>query len=146
MTPAPGPLDDLEVEGHLIPAAELTWVFGPSGGPGGQHANRSQTRAELRFDLGRSSAFPAELRQRMLEALGARAVDGVVTVVADRTRSQWRNRQEATRRLRELLGRSMRTRPERRPTRPGPGARARRLEQKRRRGDVKRLRRRPDEG
>lgn len=137
-------MDDLAVGGYLIPANELAWRFDPSGGPGGQHANRSSTRAELRFDLTASAVFPPDLQRWMLERLGSRARDGVVVVVADQTRSQWRNRLAARRRLASLLEDSMEQRPSRRATRPTRAARARRLEDKRRRSERKRLRRPPD--
>lgn len=145
MTSPSQPGDDLQVGHHVIPASELHWSFGTSGGPGGQHANRSQTRAELRFDLSGSSAFPPELRSAMLERLGGRARDGVISVVSDETRSQWRNRAAVRRRLSDLLEDALRPPKTRRPTRPGRQAKARRMDEKRRRGDVKRLRRPPSE-
>ncbi len=137
--------DDLQVtEDLVIPAAELAWRFDAAGGPGGQHANKAATRAELSFDLGRSSAVDDAARWRMMRSLGGRASSGVVTVTVDDTRSQWRNRQLARRRLAELLRDSMRRPKPRRPTRPGPAARRNRIETKRRRSDTKRLRRRPE--
>jgi ribosome-associated protein len=136
--------DDLPVGGYVIPAAELTWTFGPTGGPGGQHANRAHTRAELRFDLATSEVFPGELRSHMLERLGRRIVDGAVVVSADESRSQWRNRQVARRRLQELLAESMRRPTPRRPTRPTSASRRQRVEDKRARGETKRLRRPPE--
>jgi ribosome-associated protein len=129
----------------VIPAAELRWRFDPSGGPGGQHANRSSTRVELSFDLRASSAPTEELRARMLRRLGERAPGGVVTVTVDESRSQWRNRVIARRRLGKLLADAgRRERRPRIPTRPTREARRRRLERKRRRGELKRLRRRPE--
>lgn len=139
-------MDDLAVTSNItIPAAELQWRFTPSGGPGGQHANRSATQAELIFDLGTSSAFSAETKQRMIERLGPRAPGGVVTIAEATSRSQWRNRQKAKRRLADLLVGAMRVDKTRQPTRPGKAVRGRRLEAKRRRSETKRLRRRPDE-
>ncbi|MFO7549646.1 MAG: alternative ribosome rescue aminoacyl-tRNA hydrolase ArfB [Acidimicrobiia bacterium] len=136
--------DDLEVGGHVIPAAELTWSFGPSGGPGGQHANRAHTRAELRFDLAASEVFPESLRTHMLERLGRRIVGGAVVVSADESRSQWQNRQTARRRLATLLSESMRRPAARRPTRPTRASQRRRVTDKRARGDTKRLRKPPE--
>jgi len=127
-----------------IPGEELTWRFETTGGPGGQHANRSHTRAELRFDLGASDVFDAELKERILARLGRRVHDGVVTVAADEQRSQWRNRQMARRRLAELLRGAMVEPKERKPTGPSRTARRRRLERKRARGTIKRLRRPPE--
>lgn len=136
-------IDLVVSERFRIPADELSWSFGPSGGPGGQHANRSNTRAELRFDLARSDVFPADLRQRILERIGGRAPGGVVTVVADESRSQWRNRTIARRRMAELLAEALRQPATRRPTRPTRASQRRRLERKRARSELKRLRRRP---
>ncbi|MGZ5383493.1 MAG: alternative ribosome rescue aminoacyl-tRNA hydrolase ArfB [Acidimicrobiia bacterium] len=136
-------MDDLAVNGYRIPAQDLEWKFDPSGGPGGQHANRASSRVELSFDLRSSGVFPEELRDQMVERLAARAHKGVVRVTATDSRSQWRNRQVARRRLASLLEESMRQPKQRRPTKPGPAARERRLEDKRRRSDKKAGRRSP---
>ncbi len=137
--------DDLDVgRGLVIPAAELQWRFTTSGGPGGQHANKAATRAELSWDLSASAAIDDRVRQRLLDRLGNRAAGGVVTVAVDETRSQWRNRSIARRRLAELLFDALREEAPRRPTRPTRAARKRRLESKKRRGMLKRLRRPPD--
>lgn len=136
-------MDDLAVNGYRIPAQDLEWKFDPSGGPGGQHANRASSRVELSFDLRSSGVFPEELRDHMVERLAARAHKGVVRVTATDSRSQWRNRQVARRRLASLLEESMRQPKQRRPTKPGPAARERRLEDKRRRSDKKAGRRSP---
>lgn len=132
----------IDVGRYAIPEDELAWSFGPSGGPGGQHANRSHTRAELRFDLARSDAFPEDLRARMLERLAGRSVDGVVVVVADDSRSQWRNRSIARRRLAGLLDEAGRRPTPRRATSPTRASKQRRMESKRARSETKRLRRR----
>lgn len=137
-------MDDLAVNGYRIPARDLEWRFDPSGGPGGQHANRASSRVELSFDLRSSDLFPNELRDHMLEQLAARAQNGIVRVLAADSRSQWRNRQVARRRLATLLEESMRRAKQRRPTKPGRAARERRLEDKRRRSDKKAGRRPPD--
>jgi len=132
---------DLRVgERWVVPADELHWSFGPSGGPGGQHANRAHTRVELRFDLGRSTAFPDDVKSRMEARLGR----DVVTVTVDETRSQWQNRTIARRRLAELLEEAARRPRVRKTTRPTRASRRRRREQKRRRSELKRLRRRPE--
>lgn len=138
------PDDDLVVGRYRIPKADLVWDFSPSGGPGGQHANRSNTRVELRFDLASSSVFGDDLTARMLAQLGRRVVNGELIVVADDSRSQWRNRSIALRRLQDLLEGSMKTRARRRPTRPTTASRRQRLDDKRARSQVKRDRRRPD--
>lgn len=126
-----------------IPASELRWRFDPSGGPGGQHANRSATRAEVSFDLAGSRSVPDELKERMLHRLRTAASGGIVSVSVDDTRSQWRNRALARRRLAEMLVDAARTRRRRIATLPSIGARRRRVERKRHRAAVKRLRRGP---
>ena len=128
------------VADHLIPEGELTWSFGPSGGPGGQHANRSHTRAEVRFDLAQSPSIPAPLKEHMLRRLGKRVVNGVVIVSADDTRSQTQNRRIAIERLAAVLNEAAHRPRRRRPTRPTASSRERRLDQKRRRSEVKRER------
>jgi ribosome-associated protein len=139
-------MDGLRINDTItIPEAELEWRFLPTGGPGGQHANRSATRAEVVFDLGASTTFEDDIKMRMLEQLGNRAPGGVVTVAEDSSRSQWRNRQGARARLAALLRDAMRVEPMRRPTRPSRAARRRRLEDKRRRSHKKQMRRRPEE-
>ena len=137
-------MDDLAVDGYLIPARDLEWKFDPSGGPGGQHANRASSRVELSFDLQSSGVFPVELRDRMVERLAGRSPQGIVRVVAADSRSQWRNRQVARRRLATLLEEAMRRPKQRRPTKPGRAARERRLEDKRHRSQKKAGRRPPD--
>ena len=138
-------MDDLFITpSHTIPARELTWRFDTSGGPGGQHANRSATRVELRYDLAASDVFERDLRDRMLTKIAARYRDGVVVVIVDDTRSQYRNRVTAQRRLKETLIDAMQVPKERRPTRPSGGVRRRRMQAKQRRSEIKRLRRRPD--
>ncbi|MEA2000443.1 MAG: alternative ribosome rescue aminoacyl-tRNA hydrolase ArfB [Actinomycetota bacterium] len=138
-------MDDLRVsEGVVIPSGELKWRFDPSGGPGGQHANKASTRVELTFSLADSNAFADSLRKRVLERLGADAPDGVITIQVNESRSQWRNRQIARRHLVEVLVSAMRPPPpKRRPTRPTRSSRERRLSAKRARSETKKLRRRP---
>lgn len=135
--------DGLEVTPSLrIPARELVWRFGPSGGPGGQHANRAHTRAEVRFEVAASTALSAAQRERLLARLGP-----VVTAAADDERSQLRNRRLAADRLRRRLAGALRPPRTRTPTRPSRGAVERRLEAKRRQASRKRERRyRPDDG
>ncbi len=141
-----GEAQDLRVTDQIvIPRHELVERFDPSGGPGGQHANRSSTRVELSFDLGSSLSLPAEVRHRAVERLSDRFPDGVVMVTASDTRSQWRNRKIARVRLAELLGAALAPpAPPRRPTKPTPASRRQRLDEKRLRAEVKRLRRRPE--
>jgi ribosome-associated protein len=136
--------EDLIVKGYRIPADDLAWSFGPSGGPGGQHANRSNTRSELRYGLADSTVFPDSLRSRMLAQLDHHLHNGVVTVVVDESRSQWRNRSIARRRLIELLEQAMKVPTPRRRTRPTKASRVERVADKRARSEIKKGRRRPE--
>ncbi|WP_147256258.1 alternative ribosome rescue aminoacyl-tRNA hydrolase ArfB [Pseudonocardia hierapolitana] len=137
---------DLPVRRALVlPGRELHWRFSRASGPGGQGVNTTDSRVELSFDLARSPSVPEPLRERAVRRLGARLVDGVLTVVAAEHRSQLRNREAARERLAATLRDAMRPAPPtRRPTRPTRGAHRRRLESKARRGAVKRLRGRPE--
>ena len=123
----------------VIPLDELEWRFSASGGPGGQHANTANTRAEVRFDVRASPSLGPRQRARLLERLGP-----VVRVVASDERSQARNRQLALDRLRSRLAEGLHVAKARRATAPSKGARERRLRAKHRRADVKRQRARPD--
>ncbi|MEX2278814.1 MAG: alternative ribosome rescue aminoacyl-tRNA hydrolase ArfB [Acidimicrobiia bacterium] len=135
----PAPDDDLEVGEWMIPSAELEWRFSTSGGPGGQHANRSNTRADLIFDLASSEAFPPEIHQRLTRKIGS---DPIVVSVAE-SRSQFRNRMLARARLRELLTESMKQPRKRRPTKPTRASKRKRLEDKRALSEKKDKRRAP---
>lgn len=129
----------------VVPEAELSWRFSRSGGPGGQSVNTSDSRAELRYDV-RGLAEP--FRTRALARLAGRLIDGgVLAVVAAEERSQLRNRTLAEQRLTEVLRRATAAPPRpRRATKPTRGSVERRLDAKRKRGSVKRLRRgRPDD-
>lgn len=135
-------VERLEVSpGLALPLDELEVRTGPSGGPGGQHANRSHTRVELRFDVEASSTLRPEQRELLLDRIGP-----VVRVVVDEHRSQVRNRALAMERLAGRLGAALVVEPPRRPTRPSRGSVQRRLEDKRRQADRKRDRTwRPDQ-
>jgi len=135
--------DDLEVNDWLvIPGRELRERFSRSSGPGGQSVNTSDSRVELSFDVGRSSALPGWARDRAAGRLGGRLADGVLTVTASEQRSQLANREAARARLAALL-RDAVAPPQRRrvPTRPGRAANERRLAAKRNRAAIKRSRR-----
>jgi ribosome-associated protein len=134
----------LRAAGVEIPEHELTWRFSRSSGPGGQSVNTTDSRVELVFDLAASPAVPDHLRARALSRLAHRLVEGRLTITASEYRSQHRNRDAARARLVHLLGEAFAPPPPaRRPTRPSRGAKERRLAGKKRRGDVKALRRRP---
>ena len=135
--------DDLRVNSWLtIPAGELRERFSRSSGPGGQSVNTADSRVELSFDVGQSSALPDWARARVAERLAGRLASGVLTVTASEQRSQLANRQGARSRLAALL-RDAVAPPQRPrvPTRPSRGANERRLEAKRNRGAIKRTRR-----
>lgn len=128
----------------VIPEDELRWSFTPSPGPGGQHANKTSTRAELGWDVGSSRVLDEVQRERIRSALGRRLDSrGVLRVASSTRRSQLRNRDEARRRLAELVEAALRPARTRRPTRPSSAARERRLKTKKRRSDLKRQRRLP---
>lgn len=132
-------------EGLEIPLSELTFRFSRSGGPGGQHVNRSETRVELLFDVAGSPSLSEAQRQQLLRNL-APYLDsrGILRLVSSAFRSQHENRQEVLARLARLLQRGLKRRRRRIPTRPHPGSVARRLEAKRRRSARKRERARRD--
>jgi ribosome-associated protein len=122
----------------VIPASELRWHFSRSGGPGGQHANTSDTRVEVRFDVARSPSLGPRQRARLLERFG----DEVRAVASDE-RSQARNRDLALDRLCTKLADALRVERRRRPTAPTAASVRRRLDDKRRRSARKAERRRP---
>lgn len=141
-----GVADDLQVTDAVrIPAVELRERFSRSSGPGGQSVNTADSRVELSFDLAGSATFPTTLRERALDRLAGRLVDGVLTIAASEYRTQLANRQAARDRLAALLRAVLAPPPPpRRPTRPSRAARERRLTAKRRRTTIKQLRRPTD--
>jgi ribosome-associated protein len=122
----------------VIPPDELEWRFTGSGGPGGQHANTSNTRVELVFDIAASESLGPRQRARLLERLGPR-----VRVVASERRSQLQNRELALERLRDRIANALHIEPPRVATRPSRASKRARVEQKRRQGERKRTRRTP---
>jgi ribosome-associated protein len=124
-----------------IPLSEFRFRFARSGGPGGQHVNRSATRVELLFDVASSPSLTEAQRERALKAL-APYIDseGVLHLVSQAFRSQLRNREEVVERFRTLMHKAMRVPKRRRPTRPSRTAQERRLASKRRRSEIKRQR------
>lgn len=127
----------LEVSRSLrIPLSEITIRATTSGGPGGQHANRSQTRIDVRFDVAGSASLGPRQRARLLERLGP-----VVQAVAGDERSQARNRQLALDRLAAKLADALKVDTPRRATRPTLGSVTRRLDSKRRQSQRKQQRR-----
>ncbi|KQT75116.1 MULTISPECIES: alternative ribosome rescue aminoacyl-tRNA hydrolase ArfB [unclassified Microbacterium] len=128
----------------VIPASELSWRFSRSSGPGGQGVNTADSRVEVMWDAVASTALSRAQRERVLDRLGNRLVDGVLTIAASEHRAQARNRDAARDRLAAILAEAVRPpAPPRRATKPTRGSKERRLQAKQRRTDVKRMRRRP---
>jgi ribosome-associated protein len=115
--------------------SEIAFRFSRSSGPGGQHAQKSSTRAEALFDVEESEALTGAEKTRVLAKLGP-----VVRAVAQDERSQLRNRELATERILEQLREAVKVRRKRRPTKPTKASQERRLDEKKRRGQTKRLR------
>lgn len=139
--------DDLRVTDDIaLPRAELGWRFSRSGGPGGQSVNTTDSRVELRFDLAATQALPEPLKDRALQRLGNRLVDGVLSIVASEHRSQLQNRRAAEERLVSVIAQAIAPPPRpRKRTKPSKGAIERRLTDKRRTGLRKQERRRPED-
>ena len=124
-------LDDNEIEESFIRAS----------GPGGQHVNKTESAVQLRFDVRRSPNLPDDVRHRLERLAGGRLTqDGVLILVADRHRTQQRNRQDALERLIDLIREAAIPPTPRRPTKPTLGSKRRRLEAKGQRSAIKRLR------
>lgn len=127
----------------VVPERELTWRFSRSSGPGGQGVNTADSRVELSWDVAASRALTETQRARILESLGRRVSGGVLTVAASEHRAQLRNREVARTRLAALVADAVAPPgPRRRPTR---GSVQRRIEGKKRRAGVKRMRRPPQD-
>lgn len=128
----------------LLPVSELDYRATRSGGPGGQHVNTSSTRIELWWDIGASPTLTDEQRARLLARLATRLdSEGRLRIVASESRSQLRNREAATERLREVVAAALAVAKPRKRTKPSRAVKAARLEAKRRRSVTKRERRPP---
>jgi ribosome-associated protein len=123
-----------------VPRSEIELRFSRSSGPGGQHAQKTETRAEALFDVERSASLTETQKRRVIAKAGP-----VLRAVAQDERSQWRNRELAVERLVEALQAALKVDRRRKPTRPSAAAKRRRQEQKKRRSETKRLRRPPSD-
>ncbi|MEE2683390.1 MAG: alternative ribosome rescue aminoacyl-tRNA hydrolase ArfB [Actinomycetota bacterium] len=121
-----------------IPEEEVRFRFSTSGGPGGQHANKTNTRVELVWEVAETTVLAAKEKAILIERLGPS-----IRIVVNEYRSQKRNRQLALQRLHERVESSLKEKPERKLTNPSRAAKKRRLDTKRQRGELKRQRRTP---
>ncbi|MGJ3189997.1 aminoacyl-tRNA hydrolase [Paenarthrobacter nitroguajacolicus] len=135
---------DLEISPSLtIPASELSWRFSRSSGPGGQHVNTTDSRAELLWNLADSAVLTDEQRQLLLKRLGRRLVAGVISVTASEERSQLRNRELALAKLARLITAGLVPESVRRASKPTRGSARRHRVAKEQRSATKQQRRRP---
>jgi ribosome-associated protein len=125
-----------------IPEEEINLNFVKASGPGGQNVNKVATAVQLRFDVANSPSLPEYIRKRLMIKAGSRLTsDGVLVIDARRHRTQTRNRKDALERLVDLIRKAAESPRERRRTKPTVASRKRRLENKRNRGVLKKLRR-----
>ena len=137
--------EDLPITDHIrVPGQELKITTCRSSGPGGQHVNTTDSRVRLQFNLAQTRSLPEGLKQRLLQVLSSRLTkEGVLSITSDRYRSQQRNLEDARQRFVSLILQHLHPPKVRRATKPSRGAQRRRIEQKKRRSDVKRGRRKP---
>jgi len=133
----------IRVNAHIsIDEREIEENFVRASGPGGQNVNKLSTAVQLRFDVRGSPSLPAAVRDRLERLAGSRLTrDGVLVIIAQRHRTQGHNRRDALDRLVELIRSAAIAPRPRRPTRPSKASRERRVDSKKRRASVKRLRR-----
>lgn len=127
-----------------VPDSEIEYRYTRSSGPGGQHANKTSTRVELIWNVAGSEALGPRQRARLLENLRRRLdASGTLRLASDRYRSQYRNKEEVNERLRRIVGEALSPRRSRVATAPTTASRHRRLDQKRRRSEIKKMRGKP---
>ena len=127
-----------------IPDNELIFTFVRSSGPGGQNVNKVATATQLRFDVRSSPSLPAEVKERLIKLAGYRMTqDGILVVEAKRYRTQEQNRSDAELRLVTLIQKALVRPKTRRLTKPSASSQTRRIESKKRRGTIKRIRQTP---
>ncbi len=136
-------METIEIaNGVEIPLSELSFSFTRSGGPGGQHVNRVESKVELRWDVANSPTLSELHRARLLENLRSHLTDeGEMRLTSDETRSQHRNRQILMDRFQALVSHALRPRRVRRATQPSAGQRTKRLQHKKQHGEKKSQRR-----
>ena len=134
-------------EGLCIPDSDLEWRVSRAGGPGGQHVNTTSTQVELRFDVDRCELLNEPVKERLRALAGSRlSKEGVLRVVSGASRSQLANKDDCEERLRALILEALKPPPKkRRPTKPSRAAQQRRIQTKKARGQLKKLRGRGDE-
>ncbi len=121
---------------------EVTYHTSRAGGPGGQHVNKTESRVELHWDPSASSALTEQQRERILQRLSGRLTPtGILIIGSQQSRSQHRNRERVTERFLRLIEWALRPGKKRIPTKPGKGAREKRLKDKKHRSEIKKLRR-----
>jgi len=141
----PRPAAPIRITGRLaLDPAEIHESFIRAGGPGGQHVNTTATAVQLRFDVRRSPSLPDDVRRRLERLAGSRLTrEGVLVLQAQGHRSQKRNREEALARLVDLVRTAARPPTPRKKTRPPKASKRRRLDDKKKHGELKSLRARP---
>lgn len=139
-------MDDIRLRrGVTVPGSELELRAARSGGPGGQSVNTTASKVELRWSVAESQALSEAQRERLLQRLSSRlTTDGVLILQGSEHKSQHRNREAVTARFRAVVGEALEPPKARRRTRPSRSAKQRRLEAKRHRGEIKRLRKPPE--
>tara|TARA_B100000902_G_scaffold17316_1_gene20754 strand:- start:2077 stop:2478 length:402 start_codon:yes stop_codon:yes gene_type:complete len=123
-----------------IPEGELHFRFSTSGGPGGQHANKTNSRVELVWEVSETTSLTPADKKKLEQELGA-----TIRIVVNESRSQTRNRAIARERLSQKIDKALQKKAKRQPTRPSHASKKRRLESKKKRGDLKRQRQSPNQ-